>query len=122
MIGVIPLYRKVPPEDSWPRDAGQDPSHGWEAKTRTTRRSRFGLGWTEAWRSTWHSRSCRERDRSFGWRGCLHLDEFPAGEEVGPAVHLGRLDPELGQDRGHLAAVLGAMVDRLEQDQRRGHP
>jgi hypothetical protein len=45
-----------------------------------------------------------------------------AREEVCPAVHLRGLDPELRKDRRHLRAVLGAVVDRLQQEQRHGHP
>src|SRR5439155_7377702 len=52
----------------------------------------------------------------------LDRDHVPAREEVGPAVHLWRLDPELGEDGGDLRPVLGAVVHRLQQEQRHGHP
>ena len=55
-------------------------------------------------------------------RGGLDRDHLSALEEVGPAVHLRGLDPELRQDRGHLRAMLGAVVDCLQQEQRHGHP
>ena len=51
----------------------------------------------------------------------LDVDQVAAREEVLPSVHPGWRDPELGEDRGHLRAVLRSMVDRLEQEQRHGH-
>src|SRR5690349_17688264 len=36
---------------------------------------------------------------------------------VGPAVHAGRLDAELGEDCGDLRAVLGGVVDGLEEEE-----
>ena len=41
--------------------------------------------------------------------------------EIRPAVQVGRLDSELGQDRHNLRAVFGGMVDGLGQQDRLGH-
>ena len=54
--------------------------------------------------------------------GVFNRDELTAGIEVGPAVHIRRLNSQPGQDRCHLGAVLGAMVDGLDEEQRHGHP
>ena len=54
--------------------------------------------------------------------GRSHRDEIAVREEVRPAVHRGWFDPELGQDGGHLRSMFGAVVYRLEQEQRNRHP
>ena len=49
------------------------------------------------------------------------LDHVATVKEVGPAVHLRGLNTELRENRGDLRAMLGAVVDGLEQQQRAVH-
>src|SRR5437764_9564746 len=44
-----------------------------------------------------------------------------AREEVRPPVQVGRLYAELREDGRYVRAVVGAVVDRLQQEQRDGH-